>query len=51
MKNTHLLCCAAPFVIASYYIVRLIPQGLRALHLGIFDQPEIPNFFIFPSAG
>lgn len=39
MKNTRLLCCASPFVIAAYYDVRLIPQGLHALHPGIFDLP------------
>jgi hypothetical protein len=39
MKKTRLLCCALPFVIAAYYIVRLIPQGSHALHSGIFDHP------------
>jgi hypothetical protein len=28
------LRCAASFVIAAYFYVRLIPQDLRALHLG-----------------
>jgi len=39
MKKTRLLCCASPFIIAAYYKVRLIPQGLHALHSGIFDHP------------
>jgi hypothetical protein len=41
MKNTHLLCCASPFVIPTYYQVRLIPQDLRALHLCVFDHPAL----------
>ena len=39
--------CAAPFpafrrgkLIAPYYYVRLIPQGLRALHLDLFTVPS-----------
>jgi hypothetical protein len=39
MKNTHLRRCASPFVISTTIKVRLIPQGLRALHLDVFDQP------------
>jgi len=39
MKKTRLLCCASPFVIATYYHVRLIPHGSHALHSGIFDHP------------
>jgi hypothetical protein len=32
--------CAAPFVIAAYLYVTLIPQGLRALHLKLFTVPS-----------
>jgi len=39
-SKVHLLCYAAPFVIAAYYYVRLIPQGLRALHLDLFTVPS-----------
>jgi len=30
-SKVHLLCCAASFVIAAYFYVRLFPQDLRAL--------------------
>ena len=34
------MCCAAPFVIAAYFNVRLIPQDLHALHLELFTVPS-----------
>jgi hypothetical protein len=39
MINTRLPRCASPLVIAAFFNGRLIPQGLRALHPGIFDNP------------
>jgi hypothetical protein len=39
LKNAHLLCCAAPSVVATYEKIRLTPSVLRALHLNIFEQP------------
>jgi hypothetical protein len=39
------LRCAASFVIAAYFYVRLIPQNLRALHLELFSLPsDSPTF-------
>jgi len=42
-SKVHLLCCAASFVIAAYFYVRLFPQDLRALHLGLFT---VPSYFM-----
>jgi hypothetical protein len=36
--------CAASFVIAAYFSVRLIPQDLRALHLNLFSLPSDSDF-------
>ena len=42
-SKVYLLCYAAPFVIAAYYYVRLIPQGLRALQpVGFADLFKRP---------
>ena len=38
------LRCAASFVIAAYFYVRLIPQDLRALHLDLFSLPSDSDF-------
>jgi hypothetical protein len=38
------LRCAASFVIAAYFSVRLIPQDLRALHLNLFSLPSDSDF-------
>ncbi len=38
------LRCAASFVIAAYFSVRLIPQDLRALHLDLFSLPSDSDF-------
>jgi hypothetical protein len=38
------LRCAACFVIAAYFYVRLIPQDLRALHLDLFSLPSGHDF-------
>jgi hypothetical protein len=38
------LRCAASFVIATYFYVRLIPQDLRALHLNLFSLPSDSDF-------
>jgi phosphate transport system protein len=40
LENAHLLCCASRFVIAAYVNIRLIPQRLRALHMGHFAKPS-----------
>jgi len=37
-EKPHLQRCAASFVIAAYFYVRLIPKDLRALHLGLFRK-------------
>jgi len=39
LQHAYLRRCAAPFVIAAYTKIRLIPQGLRALHLEPFTKP------------
>jgi len=39
LKNAHLRRSASPFGIAAYEKIRLTSQGLRALHLSIFEQP------------
>jgi len=38
------LRCAASFVIAAYFYVRLIPQDLRALHPDLFSLPSDSDF-------
>jgi hypothetical protein len=38
------LRCAASFVIAAYFCVRLIPLDLLALHLGLFSLPSDSDF-------
>jgi hypothetical protein len=38
------LRCAASFVIAAYFSVRLILQDLRALHLDLFSLPSDSDF-------
>jgi hypothetical protein len=38
------LRCAASFVIAAYFNVRLIPQDLCALHLNLFSLPSDSDF-------
>jgi hypothetical protein len=46
--KVHPRCCAAPFVIAAYYNVRLIPHDLRALHLELFSLPSrLMTFYEF----
>jgi hypothetical protein len=43
-----MLRCTAPFVIAAYAKVRLIPHVLCALPLDLFTKPyEIVNFTVF----
>jgi len=36
-QEAHLRRCAASFVTAAYEKVRLIPQDLRALHMGFLQ--------------
>jgi hypothetical protein len=38
------LCFASSFVTAAYFYVRLIPQDLGALHLGLFSLPSDLDF-------
>jgi hypothetical protein len=38
------LRCASSFITAAYLHVRLIPQDLRALHLGLFSLPSHFDF-------
>jgi hypothetical protein len=44
LKNARLRRCAASSVTAAYKKVRLIPSDLRALHPGIFEQPDNRHF-------
>jgi hypothetical protein len=37
-EKTHMLRCVSPFVTAAYQTVRLIPQGSRALPLGLLSE-------------
>jgi hypothetical protein len=47
LKNVHLRRCASSFVIATYAKIRLIPQDLCALHLGVFEQPSKFGWLFF----
>jgi hypothetical protein len=41
LKNAHMLRCAASAGVATYPKVRLTSPALHALHLSIFEQPEM----------
>ncbi len=43
-KKAHLRRCAASFVTAAYLKVRLIPQDLRALHMGFLQSRPLHGF-------
>jgi hypothetical protein len=44
LSKAERLRCAASFVIAAYFYVRLIPQDLRALHLDLFSLPSDSDY-------
>jgi len=44
LSKAERLRCAASFVIAAYFYVRLIPQDLRPLHLDLFSLPSGSDF-------